>query len=90
MKNKLQGVLYMVLGLALAVFGFVVSGPTVENFWVWMLMPGIVFLAGSIMYGRPMAHCNHKWVAVRRSQSHDINLNIDRCSTCGQENHWLV
>lgn len=88
-KVKTQGVVYIVLSIALVLLGFVISGPAVDNFMIWLLMPGMMFLTGAVLIWRSRKHCQHDWIAVRRSQSHDINLNIDRCRLCGKEHHTL-
>lgn len=44
--TKRQAPIYIVGGLALAAFGFAVSGPSAPNFWLWLALPGIMVAAG--------------------------------------------
>lgn len=43
-----QAVIYIVGGLAVIVVGFVISGPSVPNFWIWLALPGIAVVGGII------------------------------------------
>lgn len=46
--TRLQAKIFVVGGLLLAVGGFIVSGPSVPNFWQWMVLPGIMVAGGTI------------------------------------------
>lgn len=46
--SKQHAPLYIVGGLALAVFGYAVSGPSTPNFGLWLVMP-CVLVAGGVL-----------------------------------------
>ncbi len=46
--TRTQAKFYVAGGIILAAGGFVVSGPSVPNFWVWMVMPSIMIVGGAI------------------------------------------
>jgi hypothetical protein len=45
--NKFQAILYIVVGLGLAGFGFAISGQA-ESFKIWLAMPLLMVLFGSV------------------------------------------
>jgi len=46
--TKKQAMIYVVGGMIMAVGGFVVAGPSVPNFWLWMTLPAIMVAGGTI------------------------------------------
>lgn len=49
--TRLQAKIFVVGGLLLAAGGWVISGPSVANFWQWLALPAIMVVGGVI---RPM------------------------------------
>ena len=48
-----QAVIYVVGGVILTGIGFIVSGPSVPNFWLWLALPGIMVVGGTIRLFMP-------------------------------------
>lgn len=41
-----NAVIYIVGGFAVAAFGFIFSGPSAPNFWLWLTLPGLMVVGG--------------------------------------------
>jgi hypothetical protein len=46
--TRLQAKIFIVGGLLLAAGGWLVSEPSVPNFWLWLALPGIMVVGGII------------------------------------------
>lgn len=52
--TRTQGVICIVAGLFMAIGGYVAAAPDLStNFWVWMTMPALMFIAGIVRLLRP-------------------------------------
>jgi hypothetical protein len=46
--TRIQAIIYVGGGTCLIVLGTVVSGPSVPNFWLWMALPAIMIVRGTV------------------------------------------
>jgi hypothetical protein len=46
--TRTQAKIYVAGGIVVAIGGFIVSGPSVPNFWMWMALPAVMFVGGTI------------------------------------------
>ncbi len=74
--------------LALRWTGLYVPDEAVLIPWTESALSFLAFVAASCALWRSRP-CDHDWYCSQPHQSHDISLNIYRCTKCGEEDHRI-